>query len=75
MPTPVEEIRAAGEQRFARVARSPKLEQKFPVGPASAKQLGYDPNKFDTPRPGDGIVLRRPQSARLGRALCRPDDS
>ena len=46
MPTTIEEIRAAVEQRFARVARSPELEQKFPVGLASAKKLGYDPNEI-----------------------------
>ena len=43
MPDTAEEIRAAVEQRFAQVARSPDQEQKFPVGPASAKKLGYDP--------------------------------
>jgi SAM-dependent methyltransferase len=34
-------------QRFARVARSPDREQKFPVGPASAKRLDYDPQEID----------------------------
>jgi SAM-dependent methyltransferase len=29
------------------VARSPDQEQKFPVGPASAKKLGYDPQEID----------------------------
>jgi arsenite methyltransferase len=43
MPTTAEGIRAAVEQRFAQVARSPEQETKFPVGPASAKKLGYDP--------------------------------
>src|ERR1022692_2730116 len=43
----VEEIRAAVEQRFAKVAQSPDQEKKFPVGPASAKKLGYDPNEID----------------------------
>ena len=47
MPTTAEEIRAAVEQRFALVARSPDKEQKFPVGPASAKKLGYDPQEID----------------------------
>ena len=47
MPTTAEEIRAAVEQRFAQVARSPDQEQKFPVGPASAKKLGYDPPEID----------------------------
>ena len=47
MPTTAEEIRAAVEQRFAQVARSPEQERKFPVGPASAKKLGYDPQEID----------------------------
>jgi SAM-dependent methyltransferase len=42
-----EAIHAAVEQRFAQVARSPGQEQKFPVGPASAKKLGYDPKEID----------------------------
>ena len=42
-----EASRAAVEQRFAQVARSPDREQKFPVGPASAKKLGYDPKEID----------------------------
>jgi SAM-dependent methyltransferase len=48
MPTAAEEIRAAVEQRFAQVARSPDRERKFPVGPSSAKKLGYDPQEIDT---------------------------
>jgi SAM-dependent methyltransferase len=40
-------IRAAVEQRFAQVARSPGLESKFPVGPGSAKKLGYDPQEIE----------------------------
>jgi hypothetical protein len=51
MPTTAEEIRAAVEQRFAQVARSPGQEQKFPVGPASAKRLGYDPLEIDALSP------------------------
>ena len=47
MLTTAKEIRAAVEQRFALVARSPDQEQKFPVGPASAKKLGYDPKEID----------------------------
>ncbi len=47
MPTTAEEIRAAVEQRFAQVARAPEQERKFPVGPASAKKLGYDPPEID----------------------------
>ena len=33
-----------GAELFARIVCSPDQEQKFPVGPASAKKLGYDPN-------------------------------
>jgi len=40
-------INAAVEQRFAQVARFPGQERKFPVGPASAKKLGYDPQEID----------------------------
>jgi SAM-dependent methyltransferase len=47
MRTTPEEIRAAVGQRFAQVARSPEHETKFPVGPASAKRLGYDPQEID----------------------------
>jgi SAM-dependent methyltransferase len=47
MPTTAEEIRAAVEQRFAAVARSPGEERRFPVGPRSAKKLGYDPHEID----------------------------
>jgi arsenite methyltransferase len=47
MPTTAEEIRAAVKQRFANIARSPDQEKKFPVGPASAKALGYDPQEID----------------------------
>jgi hypothetical protein len=42
MPETGAEIRAAVKHRFAQVARSPEQEKKFPVGPASAKKLGYD---------------------------------
>ena len=43
LPTTAAAIRAAVEERFAQVARSPGQEQKFPVGPVSARRLGYDP--------------------------------
>jgi arsenite methyltransferase len=43
-----EEIRAAVEQRFTQVALTPDQEKKFPVGPASAKKLGYDSQEIDT---------------------------
>jgi SAM-dependent methyltransferase len=47
MPTTAEEVRSAVGQRFARLARWPDLETKFPVGPASAIELGYDPAEID----------------------------
>jgi len=47
MPTTAEAIRAAVGQRFAQVARSPGQETQFPVGPASARKLGYDPPEID----------------------------
>ena len=47
MPTTAEEIHAAVEQRFDQVARSPTQEKRFPVGPASTKKLGYDPQQID----------------------------
>jgi len=47
MPTTAEDIRAAVEQRFGQVAVSPEQERKFPVGPTSAKKLGYDPEEID----------------------------
>lgn len=42
-----DELRAAVRQRFAKVALSPADEQKFPIGPASAKKLGYNPMEID----------------------------
>jgi arsenite methyltransferase len=42
-----EQIRGAIEQRFSRIARSPGTEKEFPVGPASAKLLGYPAGEID----------------------------
>ena len=41
------DLRAAVQTRFAKVALSPADEQKFPIGPASAKRLGYNPAEID----------------------------
>jgi arsenite methyltransferase len=41
------ELRATVKERFAKVAQAPDQEKRFPVGPASAKTLGYDPNELD----------------------------
>ena len=42
-----EQIKADIRQRFVKLALAPQEEQKFPVGPASAKQLGYDAHDID----------------------------
>ena len=42
-----EEIRASIKERYARLARAPGGEQGFPVGPKSAKVLGYPANEID----------------------------
>jgi hypothetical protein len=47
MTDPPDAIRAAVEQRFAQVGRSPDKEKKLPVGRASAKKLGLDPQEID----------------------------
>lgn len=41
------ELRTAIRGRFVKIALSPADEQKFPVGPASAKKLGYCPTEID----------------------------
>ena len=40
-------LRASVIDRFRRVAIAPDQERKFPVGPESAKKLGYDPAEVD----------------------------
>ena len=40
-------LRASVIDRFTLVAGSPEQEQKFPVGPESAKKLGYQPAEVD----------------------------
>jgi hypothetical protein len=50
MPTgdlPDGTLRASGIDRFRRVATAPNLKRKFPIGPASAKKLGYDRAEVD----------------------------
>jgi len=42
------EILTSVAERFAAIARSPEQEKKFPVGPESAKKLGYDPREIDS---------------------------
>ena len=40
-------LRASVEDRFRRVAREPDRERKLPVGPESAKRLGYGCGEVD----------------------------
>jgi arsenite methyltransferase len=42
-----EDLRASVIDRFSRIATTPDQERKFPVGPESAKKLGYDPADVD----------------------------
>jgi hypothetical protein len=42
-----DDLRAAVKERVAAIASSPDQERKFPVGPASAKKLGYDSQEID----------------------------
>ena len=47
MKETAEQIKAEIKQRFVTLALAPQEERKFPVGPASAKRLGYDPREID----------------------------
>ena len=42
-----EEIRATVLERFTRTAVAPDQEETFPVGPDSAKALGYNAQEID----------------------------
>jgi SAM-dependent methyltransferase len=46
-----DEIKEQIRRRFVRVALDPAGEQKFPVGPESAKRLGYDAAEIDAMPP------------------------
>src|SRR5271157_5791033 len=51
MPTQSQQpdnLRASVIDRFRRVATAPDQETKFPVGPESAKKLGYDASEVDS---------------------------
>ena len=41
------QVRNQIRERFAQIARSPETERVFPVGSASAKNLGYDADEID----------------------------
>jgi SAM-dependent methyltransferase len=47
IPPNPDDLRASVIERFTLVAKSPDQETKFPVGPQSAKRLGYDPSEVD----------------------------
>jgi hypothetical protein len=40
-------LRASVIDRFGRIATKPNQERKFPVGPESAKKLGYERSEVD----------------------------
>jgi SAM-dependent methyltransferase len=42
-----EDLRATVLARFDAIGTAPEREKKFPLGPDSAKTLGYDPNEVD----------------------------
>lgn len=46
VPTP-DDLRPSVIERFTRLATAPGQERKFPVGPGSAKKLGYDAAEID----------------------------
>lgn len=48
MPELPDDIRSAVVERFTRIAEDPRQEKKFPVGPDSAKRLGYDAAEVDS---------------------------
>ena len=41
------QVRNQIQERFAQIAQSPGSERVFPVGPTSAKNLGYDADEID----------------------------
>ena len=47
MKDTADEIRTTVLKRFAKIAVAPSEEKKFPVGPGSAKALGYEPQEID----------------------------
>ena len=43
----VDEFRETIHRRYETIATAPRREMRFPVGPNSAKSLGYDANEVD----------------------------
>ena len=48
MNDPSTDLEASVQQRFAALARNPAKEEHFPVGPDSAKRLGYSAAEIDS---------------------------
>lgn len=42
-----DQIKTQIKERFVKVALEPRAKQRHPIGPASAKRLGYDPAEID----------------------------
>ncbi len=47
MSETLDQIKTDIQQRFVKVALEPQAQQRFPTGPASARQLGYDAAELD----------------------------
>jgi SAM-dependent methyltransferase len=47
MSESIEQVKANIKQRFVKVAVDPQAKQRHPIGPASAKRLGYDAAEID----------------------------
>lgn len=47
VPSP-DDVRASVIDRFARIALTPEEERRFPLGPDSARRLGYDTAEIDS---------------------------
>jgi arsenite methyltransferase len=69
-----DDLRASVIDRFSRIATAPEQERKFPVGPESARRLGYDASVIDALPPsltesfcgvGNPFALGEPQPGQV----------
>jgi arsenite methyltransferase len=69
-----DDLRASIIDRFSRIATAPDQERKFPVGPESARRLGYDASVIDSLPPtltesfcgvGNPFTLGEPQPGQV----------
>ena len=65
-----EQIKAEIKQRFVKLVLVPHGEQKFPVGPASAKRLGYDAHEINTLPPSVSSICRPGTPSRADRHVA-----